>query len=422
MVITMNSIKEPIVRLLSTGYAPNLEMPDDCKFHIFVMSHVWATGQAKTHAIARKLVLFLPRLKVWLDVDHADANPDLERAVMEAAFFVLFYSEGYFRSMDCKREIYAAIKMEKPIILLYEGNDTDLQNLKIECRANCIEEPCSGVILEHIFKAAPICWLDGVSFSAAALNRIFIRLLHHLPFYQDEQKELLENGVKVPGEIDHGTFALPSPVNLLVCDSNVGVLAIAEEVQTLLPQRQVNISIIPHNNALISTLRTPGSLQEDDSVESWDEIGPAHFDQPDESDLSSFSERLPHDKRKHFVLLYLNKDVFLDDDNTVKDIIITALDRKIEIILVHEQETSNGACDVYEYFKQAPQKLVDPPYQLFDEFAVPLYAAEEYRRVSLHHIKTRMGGESINDQKGCHGMVKSLLKGHPAQAYAALQN
>lgn len=64
--VAFNTISAQSVRVISTGWAPVVEMPKCCKYHIF-MSHLWATGQAKTHAISRKLQLSLPTLKVWLE-------------------------------------------------------------------------------------------------------------------------------------------------------------------------------------------------------------------------------------------------------------------------------------------------------------------------------------------------------------------
>jgi hypothetical protein len=199
ILLAINMITVPTVRMASSGYAPNLELPEHCNFHVF-MSHVWGTGQAKTHAITRKLQLFLPGLKVWPNVDELQDISKLEESVVQSAVFILYYSRGYFRSKNCRREIYAAIKLDKPIILLYEGDELVLQEMEEECLSNCgssnngeIDYPRTALILEkllgytnvlhadsHIIES--IQWLNEGSFSAVAKNRIYSRILSYLPY------------------------------------------------------------------------------------------------------------------------------------------------------------------------------------------------------------------------------------------------
>ena len=128
VVLAVNKIRAPTVIMISTGHVPHLELPDHCSFHVF-MSHVWATGQARTHAIARKMQLLLPGLKVWLDVDNLNDTSKLEDCVGASAVVVIFYSKGYFKSKNCRREVYAAMKFDKPIILLYEGHHSVIEDM-----------------------------------------------------------------------------------------------------------------------------------------------------------------------------------------------------------------------------------------------------------------------------------------------------
>ena len=117
-----------IVKMISMVHAPHLELPDHCSFHVF-MSHVWATGQARIHVIVRKMQLLLPRLKVWLDVDNLNDTSKLENWVGASAVILIFYSKGYFKSKNCRHEVYAAMKFDKPIILLYEGHHSVIEDM-----------------------------------------------------------------------------------------------------------------------------------------------------------------------------------------------------------------------------------------------------------------------------------------------------
>ena len=55
-------------RLRSTRREPEIMLPPDCSFCLFV-SHTWATGQDQAHTIVRQLQLLLPGIPIWLDVD-----------------------------------------------------------------------------------------------------------------------------------------------------------------------------------------------------------------------------------------------------------------------------------------------------------------------------------------------------------------
>ncbi len=177
----MRNTKESIVRMVSTGYSPNLELPEECSFHIF-LSHTWSTGQSQTHAIVRKMQLFMPGLKIWLDVDELAGMDELEESVKASAVFVIYYSRNYFWSKNCQRELYTAIQLEKPIIVIYKGDRTDLERMVQSCISNCNGDGSSGstVILHRIFgndsefdidnANGPTLWLDTGHFSASALN------------------------------------------------------------------------------------------------------------------------------------------------------------------------------------------------------------------------------------------------------------
>uniref|UniRef100_A0A7S3X392 Uncharacterized protein n=1 Tax=Emiliania huxleyi TaxID=2903 RepID=A0A7S3X392_EMIHU len=69
----------------------------------------------------------------------------------------------------------------------------------------------------------------------------------------------------------------------------------------------------------------------------------------------------------------------------------TAMDRRIPIALVAEQEPSRGGCPFAQLLQQTPRVLQQPPYKLYDTLAVPLFPSMEHRRVSLRHILRSMG-------------------------------
>jgi hypothetical protein len=391
--LTYTKMTAPTVRMLPSGYAPHLDLPEDCNFHIF-MSHVWSTGQDQTHSIVRKMQLLLPGLKVWLDVDELHDISRLEESIAESAVFVLFYSRHYFRSRNCRREIYAAIQLGKPIILLYEGDSLVLEEMKKECMSNCINDGDSGgddvaethFILKKLLGSSqttsnsfdgPIQWLKEGAFSAAALNRIFYRVLYCLPYYQKHRNEL-EKGMKVPGML--GNVSLRSQIDLLVFDGNIGSFDVAEELKEALPQVGPEFIFVTKATTYFESKKVEG----------------------DENRKITTKRNHRVSNRPAFLLLYLNQYTFLDNGQEQRDltaVLQSCLDANINVILVHEQDIKKGGCPFDTFFNEAPSKLINEPYCLFKQIAVPLYSRKEYRDVSLKLILHKIR-DSLNKGEG----------------------
>jgi hypothetical protein len=137
----------PTFRLGSSQREPNLEKDAKDKFHAFI-SHSWSTGQDQTHTVVRKLQLLLPGIRIWLDVEQMDDVGKLEEEVLQASVFILFLSTGYFESYNCRRELYAALRAGKPIIVIREDNPArggaSLEHFKKLCSLYCSGGGASG--------------------------------------------------------------------------------------------------------------------------------------------------------------------------------------------------------------------------------------------------------------------------------------
>ncbi len=72
-----------------------------------------------------------------------------------------------------------------------------------------------------------------------------------------------------------------------------------------------------------------------------------------------------------------------NNGDDLKDVIECAKESKIHIILVHEQDPSEGGCAFDIFFDLTPQDLIDPPLELYKDVALPLCPTKEYRAVSL---------------------------------------
>jgi len=67
-----------------------------------------------------------------------------------------------------------------------------------------------------------------------------------------------------------------------------------------------------------------------------------------------------------------------------------AKNKGIRIILVHEQDLDKGGCPFSLIIEKTSTELLDPPFKLFREIAIPLYTRDEYRTISLRLILQKM--------------------------------
>ena len=157
-----------------------------------------------------------------------------------------------------------------------------------------------------------------------------------------------------------GPCAFSGPVTILVCRDNEGAVGIARALKTAAREGRGSTA-----SAETVTIR--------DAEEALEGVNAAP--------LSG-----------HVVLLlYLNNKTFLDVGGAVARLVQAAMDRRIAIAMVHEQEPSCGGVPFANFFQQTPQVLLQQPYKLFDTVAVPLYPAPEHRTVSLRLALSSMG-------------------------------
>jgi len=348
--ITISSITAPAIRIFSTGNKPNIEIPSSCQNHAF-LSHKWSSGQEKVHSLVRLMQCYLQGVKLWLDVDNLTDITKLEEAVNECAVFILFYTEGYFSSVNCRREVYAAVAAKKPIIAVYVDDSTAIEEMTKECHACCTEGPGSDIILENVLANEPILWLGNSRkiFSLASLKVLVLRLLSHLPFYQKCSKQLVEG--LIIGRDEPKTVRILSPLVIYTCHGNGKARDIADELS-----RTGNGDI---------RCRDAQDLFANDTLQS---TGP--------------------NPQCNVMLLYLNKDLFKDKYGEVSGLVELFLKKGIKLLLVYEEDAKEGKCEFDILYSQTPDELL--AYGLLDELAIPLYTIPAYRTVSLYLLLQKM--------------------------------
>ena len=66
----------------------------------------------------------MPSIKMWIDVRNLDDVGLLEKCVSESMAVLVFLSNEYFKSFNCRREIATALPEEKPLILVHEADES----------------------------------------------------------------------------------------------------------------------------------------------------------------------------------------------------------------------------------------------------------------------------------------------------------
>jgi hypothetical protein len=93
---------------------------DPARFHLF-LSHVWSTGQDQVLSIKKELLLIVPSLQIWLDVENLTNVDDLESCITNIDTTLMFLSAGYFKSWNCLRETRCAIAQTVPALRVGEA-------------------------------------------------------------------------------------------------------------------------------------------------------------------------------------------------------------------------------------------------------------------------------------------------------------
>ena len=351
----LQAITEPTIRLAGNGREPKCELSRTCHFHGFI-SHIWSTGQDQTHTIVAKMQLLLPEATIWLDVTHLQDISKLEESVADSTVVIMFLSRGYFRSGNCRREVYATLNQGKPVVPVHEIDEgkggASIEALKAECREHCVTR--TEDVVQMAFGPTPIPWIRGKDYQLVSLKMIASGLLAHSPYYKNNPASL-SRGLTVPGEL--GGFRFATSMVVLVCSENDGAEALAGEL-----------------TAETSQYSSKGSS--DMLVHDAGEV---------------LAGALP---KRSAMLVYLNTDTFRS--TALVSLLKRAIENDIHVVMAHETDPAFGGCAFGAFFEACPKELQMAPYSLFNRLAIPLFSTPEHRRVSLRHLLRDLGGVEVN--------------------------
>jgi hypothetical protein len=251
----------------------------------------------------------------------------------------------------------------------------------------------------------PIQWLDEGSFSAAALGRIYNRIFMYLPYYIKNMNEL-EQGIMVPGTMGP-VKTLYNPISILVLEDNVGCSVLVDEIKSLVSQRECNLISVMDASVVLLHGRSETDIEINVHT---------NLDIDEENLLSNTEDSASlgsSTKSQTFMLLYLNNKTFTGSNEYITILANTLkacqTNDSIQLVLVQEKDLSKGGCDFDLFFSQAPQELINPPFTIFRDIAIPLYGVEEYRAVSLGQILSKMGASERSPNGGLMTRIRSCF-------------
>ncbi len=88
-------------------------------YHLFV-SHLWKHAQDTAGTVKSKLAALVPSCRVFLDVDDLEDIGKLEEYVAATDVVLVIVTQEYLSSRNCRRELIAACRAKKPLLLLRE--------------------------------------------------------------------------------------------------------------------------------------------------------------------------------------------------------------------------------------------------------------------------------------------------------------
>ena len=213
----------PVLRLTTTGRAPDLSLPQNQQWHLF-LSHVWSTGQDQVAVIKRQLNHLVVGIEIFLDVDDLEDIGNLEKYIEQSSCILIFLSKGYFLSANCLREVKAAAANNKPVVLVHEPNvgkgGAPIGDLIAECPEEYQEFVFNSK--KQQIKRQLVPWLREAVFQAETLKQIGAAVCKSTPLYSS----LTHVPVYIPGEVLARRLVYPKPVRIYVSDANPGAKAV----------------------------------------------------------------------------------------------------------------------------------------------------------------------------------------------------
>jgi len=333
--------------------------PRACEYHLFI-SYAWHSAQDQARTLKWAVCSMVPGLRVWLDLDylHDVRAGALESSVSQCGCVLVFLSAGYFESASCLRELRAAVRQGKPLVMVHEKDEAHGSRSLDQLR-----QACPAELREPLFENAPsVSWYRSPSFQLVSTRQILAVLL------QDEAEarglRTCTSFVYAQGERGQAKCLLPMPSArplIYVSPCNSGAKEVAEEL--VAEAEAMNYPRIP-----------PVYSEEDPEAE--------------------------------FFLLYLNGKTFPNPDLAAE--LTSALEREQIVVLAHECDEQRHAAPFGAIIDQTPPELI----RIFEEIAIALHTSE-HRTVGLRLLADRLGSGKSEGEHVAARRISPVVRTRP---------
>ena len=424
----IEAARVPTFRLLSTGNRPELALAKGHTWHMF-LSHIWGTGQDQCAVLKRQLCLLLTGVSVFLDVDDLEDIGALEEYIEKSAVIMIFISKGYFKSVNCLREVRCTVTKNKPISLMHDPvrGGAPLQTI--------IDDECPAEKRGHIFgaeneAARPVIIFHRIEeFQVVTMKLLAQDVLLSCPNFQIQQSSSAnltskKPSVKVkanvqlilPGEVARKKLRFHRPITVYVSLNNPGAAAAMEALQD-------GFSIRRSSRA---SSQYPSQDSSQDSSQGFSPVrrhrllaaaasrsrGPIRSTvaPPEDVTLKRKNKEQPtaannqKGKASH-MLLYLNDVTFIGEEGKLfAEEVRCAFANGFPMVMMHENDVPAGGCEFSRFFVTTPQDLISSG--LYTALACSWYP-DPFRQVSVALVALAFGAEEPQSCSVLH-QVKRL--------------
>ncbi|KAL1498455.1 hypothetical protein AB1Y20_013780 [Prymnesium parvum] len=383
-----------VLRLAPSNCVPELDTAPGKYYHIF-LSHIWSTGQDQVSTIKRQLMLLMPGIRAFLDVDDLEDIGNLEQYIDVSATVLVFLSRGYFESRNCGREFRCSCERELPLILLHERDLNKGGQTLAQLRSSCpkpyrpIFDPPAGVSqLEYILP-----WHRVYVFQLETMKRIGERILLASPTYAGKA---LPGRLYVPMDLSIQTFGYKTKTTVFVSPHNANAGQVCGEVCDIVGNMYIEQDDLDdHLQGFKDTLghvgdshRSVGTRTTGGSTGASDERASTR-----RSSVKHHRSTAAESSTPRFFVLYLNDQTFMDDpEGLLVQQLRDAQAAKFPIVMLHERSDDLGAVEFGVFFERTPEDLIDNG--LYAKLAVPMESGS-HRQISLKLAAKAMGATLV---------------------------
>jgi len=366
-VMTHQSI--PLLRSTKTKLPPELKLGRNLKWHLF-LSYIWSSGQDQVTVIKRQLQFLCPQANIFLDLDDIQDIGYLERYIEESQCISPFLSKGYFFSVNCNRELTAAISCKKPMAPVHE---VDLDHGGVPLDVLCSQ--CKPEHYHAIFEGPDIIeWHRLKDFQVVSLKLVALAMLRAGLVLEHNESIFIPGEVSSLSELD-----FKKSVVLYVSPSNPGALAIGQELQEQYDK----------NFRLTDQLRTGGSGDFGSALSKQiKELKKALSRKEAVSLKKALSLKIAFRRSRSsetlgftHALLYLTSKTFEGDDgDELASEMHQILKAGVPLLLIHEVDLHRDGCEFAKFFQTTPASLIKAG--IYGKMAIAFHRDKQYRAVS----------------------------------------